>query len=404
MQGKLKPIPLWRGTVQNWVAATGGELHDTLELLKARVASSNIRNNVVALALRYTGTIAESGAGAPSFTARQIHRSLGFVDYQDAWAQMVPHLQVDDIVASNFSEGVQSPLKDHTQHGIATMVQAQSYSIDHTIFIAYAPRGLSNKGNKKTKWNGVMAASLLGREAQIDLTGVGAGLAATCVWEAAPVVECYAIVLQSQECPKPCPTQLHKVSVPRTIDPFVMQGELWKIEDLLLLSQTVGTVAVPVILLDWTSLATLDLEFDGVEVLKGRASSLVRAIAAQRNIEGGFAPVNGVYLQDYYQGEAVTLIDSDGMEQLTGGRSGKELELRGQAAIESRHDVWMIQRKRVECPKGLYERWAEKEGLPAQTRKDLRIGGIPAKDAGLTRGEAVGVQELVGSRKNRRTS
>lgn len=400
MQGKLKVIPLFRRTVDSWAAATGGNLRETLELLPARVASSNLRNQLLGLIIRYEGCYIEK-TGPRTFTSRQLWHMLGHASYKDCFGQMLPLMDVDLLTTMNLSEGIQSPYKNHVQLGHVTVDETE-YTMDHCVILAYAPKAFSNAESKGSKWDGAMSASMLGKEAELNFDSVGMQFDANLYFTAAPTIDVSAVVLQTKELFPPNPCDLYEALVARTTDPFIQEGDARWLEHGLLVSDSIGTNAVPIILANWTSQANLQLNFDGNEIFNGRAAQISNSIALQRAIEHGFDATNGVYLQNWMQGEAVTILDSNSYEQATQGRKGKRLELRGQATVDTRYDIRLIQRRRFECPDGLLERFCEKEGIPAGQRKDIRIGGRPAKSQGLTRGEAIGVTKSVGSRKERR--
>jgi hypothetical protein len=77
------------------------------------------------------------------------------------------------------------------------------------------------------------------------------------------------------------------------------------------------------------------------------------------------------------------------------------MELRGIGPAEQA-TVLIMSERRYECPSSLFERWADREGLSAAERKDVRIGGVAASATRLRRSEAVGVPVVVSSRKERK--
>lgn len=402
VQGKLQPIHVFSKTVTPRAGVNTGDLKDTLEFLPPRVAATELRNVVLALAITYRSDIKNNTQAGVNFAAREVHRSFGRIRYTDASGVVVPDMYVDELTSYNFADGLYGSLlsKSIGALGIVALGAGAKTTVEHTVVIAYADAFGTAKNKPDGRTDKGFAASLLGREAKLDFQGVGADLAADVEHVTSPEITVVAWCKQTKEVPIPTPMEYTRDQLDAGNDPFVQDGTPRKLECVHILSDTVGTVAVPVVLDAFASTDRLSVDVDGREAIGAPVRDMITANAMARPVEASFYPYGGAYLQDYYAGEMYTIIDPTHRDRDTMGESCTRLTVRGMKSIES-GDVNLMQRIRRQCSPELFQRFCDREGIPAADRRDVRIGGRPAASVGLTVGEAIGVERHVGSRKSR---
>lgn len=403
-QGKFQPIHVFTElcTPDGSLAAVG-KLRQTLENLPARVAATELRNYVLGHLVEYRGIVKNTALVPISVSAREIHRSFGNVKYKDLYGVVVSSMEVDKLTAMNLRDG-------HVAGKMEAFIQAGRHigageveEFRHFVLIPYSPAFASIAHRPHGRADRPMAASMLGKEANFEFTNCGANIGPV-EYQAPVEVTVVALCHQSKELIAPSPVEIREALLGLTNDPYIDEGEARKLEQVTILSDKIGTVGAPVILGGFTSDDNLQVDVDGRIVLDGPAQRLVRAIDLSRPVEcltaaglGG-----GVYNQDTYGGECYGLIDQDVIEKETGAEACTRLTIRGLRNVEGREDVDLLMRLRYNCPSRLFNRWADREGISAEDRKQILIGGAKAAAVGLTEGEAIGVERTVGTRKDRR--
>jgi hypothetical protein len=405
MQGKVRPFNLLRRAL----TGIGQGFEETLRNLPARIAASNLKNYALGIKVRYCGSISNTDTATDyTATVREILHALGTISYKDAWGNVYDNMPVDRIYAGNLEDRFWSYCKFPLLAEVTIEDQTEETFLAEVI-LPYAPAYFSNVRRDGSFFDGMMACSLLGEEASLRFGNVGANISTD------PAVQVHDVTItvdvvccQTKECVPPSPVEFRDNTLASTTNPFIETGDLRKYSHLFVLSNTIGTVVSPVVLAGAAgSLNEMLLDLDGHVAYQGPIETLVRDIEnygdgapfAMNGLLG--LPAPAAIAQALLFGEMYSLIDPRTWEKATQGQACKRLELRGIGPAENATTIIMSER-RYECPSTLYERWADREGLSAQERRDLRIGGSDAAAARLRRSEAIGVPMVVSSRKQRK--
>lgn len=405
MQGKVRPFNLLRRAL----TGIGQGFEETLRNLPARIAASNLRNYALGIKVRYCGTIKNEDTSTDyTATVREILHALGTISYKDAWGNVYDNMDVDRIYAGNLEDRMWSWCK----FPLLAEILVEHETHDHflaEVILPYAPAYFSNVRRDGSFTDGMMAASLLGEEASLRFGNVGQVIIAdpaVTVYDVTVTVD--VVCFQTKELVAPIPIEFRDAILPATTNPFIETGDVRKYNHLFILSQAIGTATAPVILAGaGGSLSEMLLDLDGHVVYQGPIETLVRDIEnygdgapfAMHGLLG--LPAPAAISQAMLFGEMYSLIDPRTWEKSTQGQACKRLELRGIGPAEQA-TVLVMSERRYECPSPLFERWSDREGLSAQERKDIRIGGVNAGATKLRRSEAVGVPQVVSSRKERK--
>jgi hypothetical protein len=405
MQGKVRPFNILRRVL----TGVGQGFEETLRNLPARIAATNLRNYALGIKIRYCGSISNADLATDyTATVRQILHALGTISYKDAWGNVVDNMDVDRIYAGNLEDRFWSicklPLLYETQ-----ILHEEEETFLAEIVIPYAPAYFSSVRKDGSHFDGMMAASLLGEEASLRFGNVGGTISvdpAVVVHDVTITVD--VVCCQTKELVVPMPIEFRDSILASTTNPFIETGDVRKYSHLFILSQAIGTTVTPVVLAGAAgSLSEMLLDLDGHVAYQGPIETLVRDI--ENYGEGAPFAMHGLLgvpgpaslSQALLFGEMYSLIDPCAAEKASQGQACKRLELRGIGPAESATTIVMSER-RYECPSSLFERWADREGLSASERKDVRIGGEAAGATRLRRSEAVGVPVTVSSRKERK--
>jgi hypothetical protein len=188
-------------------------------------------------------------------------------------------------------------------------------------------------------------------------------------------------------------------------DPFILQHDLAKYLHLAVASKVAGQT-----LAGSKSADRVTVELDAHRIIDGRESESLRLL---RIVNGNFAQDNdnvcaqaiAVALMSApaeYVGQFYNLIEPSNSEVVTQGHAGKRLELTGVSSGEENTEAVLIARRVYELPLEKAETWANREGLSATERQNILVSGKPVASQRFSRSEAVAVQGVVGSRKDRR--
>ena len=415
MQGKVRPFNLLRRAL----SGIGQGFEETLRNLPARISASNLRNYCVGLKIRYAGTLTNKGSKY-TITPREILHALGTISYKDSWGTVYDSMPVDRIYAGNLIDRFWNYCKfpglcsmDVGGSSLKAELAAGAEASPPVTFLAevilpYAPAYFSNVRRDGSMFDGVMPCSMLGEEAAVRFGGVGAAVTSDVSVEDVTITV-DAVVLQSKELIAPMPIEFRDAVLNQDTNPYIETGDARKYNHLFVMSTEIGTDTTPVMLAgEAGDLSELLVDLDGHVAYQGPAETLVRD---NENIgDGSPWGKNGVYDgglgsavlgSSFLYGEIYAILDPRAWEKSTQGQAAKRLELRGVGPMEKATTLIMSER-RYECPSALFERWADREGISAADRKDLRIGGMATGATKLRRSEAIGVPQVVASRKERK--
>jgi hypothetical protein len=405
MQGKVRPFNILR----RLLAGMGGGFEETLRNLPARIAATNLRNYALGIKIRYCGTITNADmATAYTITRRELLHALGTISYKDAWGSVIDNLFVDRLAAANLEDRFWNLKKIPLFIG-ALIALNSTIAFQDEVIIPYAPGFFSVARRDSSMMDGMFAASLLGEEASIRFAGVGGQVFADPLITVQDVTITVDVVCcQTKEIVAPIPLEIRDDILPITTNPFIATGDVRKYFHLFSLSQAIGTTTAPIVLPGALgSLLEILIDADGHTAYQGPQETLWRDIENSQDghpamLHGaqalaGFALINTAL----FYGEMWSLIDPCFWEKATQGQACKRLEVRGVGPLDARTVILMSER-RYETPSSLLERFADREGLSDQERKDLRIGNVPAGSTKLRRSEAIAVPVTIASRKERK--
>jgi hypothetical protein len=411
MQGRLRPYTLW--SIAKAAIQPGGEtIQEDMRNLPARVAGSKLRNNAVLLAVRFRGQILNTAQNIIACSARDIADWCGRITYHDAVSQLVPAQSVAILSLRNIAEGF-ARTDNHLQAIGGNIPAADEggpgrFVFDHTVLIPYSHR--SGTRVRGQKYDGAMPVSMMGEEAEIILSNIlgaitigGASIAS--LSGDSVVVTMGALCFQSKELFRPMPQELTVHNIDTKTDPLILNHDLAKYLHLGVASKVAGEA-----LLGGRSTERVTVELDSHRLIDGRSGESMRLL---RVVNGGFSQDNDpesspaiavacASAPAEYHDQWYNLIEPAGAESATQGNAGKRLEITNIPTIENRHEAYLLARRVYELPTEKNETWLNREGVSATERKDVLIGGRPAAAQRLSRNEAVAVQAVVGSRKDRR--
>jgi hypothetical protein len=411
MQGKVRPFNLFSRAI----AAVGQGFEETLRNLPARIAASNLRNYALGVKIRYCFNLANADATDPwIMPVRFLLHMLGTISYKDAWGNVIDNLDVDRLYASNIEDRIvnqgKAPLL--LQVTLAAQTNVNCYA---EVIIPYSASYFNYLRRDGSHYDGMFPASCLGEEASIrfgNVGGTGIVNADPAVTMSAITIRCDVVCCQTKELVPPIPMEIRDAILPATTNPFIETGDSRKYEHMFILAQAIGTAAAPVVLQGALPFggrnSEILLDCDGHVAYQGPIDTLTRDIenygpGAAFAYDGAIAfnAGNAAVKQSLLYGEMYSIIDPCAAEKMSNQQACKRLELRGIGPLEQATTIVMSKR-RYECPSSLFERWADREGLSAQERLDIRIGGVAASATKLRRSEAIGVTQVVSSRKERK--
>lgn len=411
MQGKTRPFNVLRRAL----VGMGQAFEETFRNLPARIAATNLRNYCVGHKIRYCGTISNADAVTDyDITVRELLHALGTITYKDAWGNVLDNLAVDRLYACNLEDRFWNLKKlplfagGLVPHAVEGTPGTLSFLAE--VIIPYSPNFFSGvRDEDGSFYDGAFPCSLLGEEASIRFGNVGGQV------EDDPLVTVHDVTVtvdsvcaQSKELLVPVPLEIRDDTLAATTNPFIATGDSRKYFHKFVLSQAIGTHATPIVLAGVTgSMNEILIDADGHVVYQGPQETLIRDVenANDGHPSALHGAINGgafvTLRESFFFGEMYSLIDPCFWSKATQAQACKRLEIRGIGPLEQATMVLMSER-RYECPSSLFERWADREGLSAVERKDLRIGGVPVASTLLRRSEAIAVPQMVASRKERK--
>jgi hypothetical protein len=411
MQGVIKQVSVFEDA-----PTSGGRYRDTLKNIPAREAGTKKRNYLVTLFFRFKGTLWNSGQAPYVATTRELLHALGRVSLDDFQGTVLPDLDIDLLYAVAYGNDTLLPpaAKSFGIEDTYTIGNGAKLDIDVTVPFSYCP-GVVSDIRLYDDMDGVCPVSLLGEQAKLTFAGVGTNLTATVIWSEAgvvredPTISLSALLWQTEEVVKAIPRRI-EVERWTGADPHVVEGDLRKLHQMLMIPEAIGTVAAPGVNALLTSAADISFKCDGDPQIDGPAAQYLRDISHVRHECALYsrATAFGGTVADgcFFENQLAILIPAQGYQKATQRPGYIRSELRGLAGIET-HTQLLVHEVLRHMDARQYDREMEKEGVDPADRRDVRLvastgPSVSMKAAGLTLGAAIGVASKVGHQKERK--